>query len=79
MMFDEASGEPLDFSRHECREKARKLLRQNKPLLLVGSPMGMWDQLLQTGNPKLMRKEDWQSVYDRAREHAKFLFELYDL
>ena len=35
-------GQPYEFSKHECREKARQLIHKTKPFLLVGSPMCTW-------------------------------------
>ena len=72
-------GQPWDFSKHECREKARQLLHKTKPLLLVGSPMCTWFSLLQNLNKKHMSPEDWNKGYRRAVEHIKFVFEIYDI
>ncbi len=36
---DHDDGEPWDFTRKDKREKARALLRRQRPLLLIGSPM----------------------------------------
>ena len=71
-------GQPYDFSKHECREKARKLIHKTKPLLLIGSPMCTWFSVLQNLNKKHMSKENWQKAYNNAVEHIKFVFELYD-
>ena len=72
-------GQPWDFSKHECREKARQLIRKTKPWLLVGSPMRTWFSLLQNLNKKHMSPEDWNKGYRKATEHIKFVFELYDI
>ena len=72
-------GQPWDFSKHECREKARQLIHKTKPLLLVGSPMCTWFSLLQNLNKKHMSPEDWNKGYRKATEHIKFVFELYDI
>ena len=36
---DPDDGQPWDFSRRDKREKARRMLREQKPILLIGSPM----------------------------------------
>ena len=72
------TGQPYDFSKHECREKARKLIHETKPLLLIGSSMCTWLSVRQNLNKKHMSKEDWQRAYNNAVEHIKFVFELYN-
>ena len=39
LTVNDEHGQPWDFSKHECREKARQLIRKSRPMLLVGSPM----------------------------------------
>ena len=36
---DPDNGQPWDFSRHDKREKARRILGSSKPFLPIGSPM----------------------------------------
>ena len=72
-------GAPWDFSKHECREKARQLIRKSRPLLLVGSPMCTWFSILQNLNKGKVDPAEWQKGYDQAVEHIKFVFELYDM
>ncbi len=38
-VVDPEDGQPWDFSRRDKREKARAMLRRQRPLLLIGSPM----------------------------------------
>jgi hypothetical protein len=38
-VLDEEGGEPWDFSKRGKREKALKLVRTDRPYLLIGSPM----------------------------------------
>ena len=40
-VMDPEDGMPWDFSRPEKREKARRLRKEQKPFLLIGSPMCM--------------------------------------
>ena len=72
-------GRTWDFSRHDCRERARKLLRKTRPLLLVGSHMCTWFSVLQQLNKCKKDPEEWEKGFQRAVEHIKFVFELYDM
>ena len=73
------SGMPWDFSRHECREKARRMIRETRPLLLVGSPMCTWFSIIQNLNRGKVDPVVWEKGYKQAVEHLKFVFELYDM
>lgn len=56
LIVTDDQGQPWDFSKHECREKARQLVHKTKPLLLVGSPMCTWFSLLRNLNKKHSRR-----------------------
>ena len=43
---DPATGQPWDLSKHSARERVRKLVRDTKPLLLIGSPPPMHNVLV---------------------------------
>ena len=79
LTIKDETSQPYDFNKHDCREKARRLIHKTKPLLLIGSPMCTWFSVLQNLNKKHMSKEDWQRAYNNAVEHIKFVFELYDI
>ena len=69
-------GEPWDFDIPRMREKARKLLRQQKPELFVGSPMctaySAWQRINKQRNPSAYRRK-----LRAARKHLEFVCELY--
>ena len=74
---DPDDGEPWDFDRREKREKVRRLLRQQKPLFLIGSPMCTawcsWQKLnAQRRDPAITQRE-----LVRARVHLEFVVSLY--
>ena len=73
------AGRAWDFSRHDCRERARRLLKETRPLLLIGSPMCTWFSALQHFNKGKVDTAEWEAGFQRAVEHIKFVFELYDL
>ncbi len=74
---DHEDGMPWDFDVREKRDKARRLLREQRPRFLVGSPMCTawctWQRLnAQKRDPDLARRE-----LIRARLHLDFVMELY--
>ncbi len=73
---DPLDGLPWDFSRSEKRDRARSLLRTQRPLFLVGSVMctawSSWQQLNAAHDP-----ERHQQALVAARVHLQFLLELY--
>ena len=74
---DPDDGEPWDFDRSDKRSKARQLLRDQKPLVLVGSPMCTawctWQRLnALRRDGDLVRRE-----LARARIHLDFVVSLY--
>ena len=75
---DPDDGRPWDFSRHDKREKARKILRSSKPFLLIGSPMctafSTWQRL---NYAKSNDKPAMQRAFKDASAHVEFVAELY--
>ncbi len=74
---DPDDGEPWDFDVPGKREKARKMLREQKPLFLIGSPMCTawcsWQRLnAQRRDPAVTTRELVQ-----ARVHLDFVTSLY--
>ena len=60
LTVNDEHGQPWDFSKHECSEKARQLIRESRPMLLVGSPMCTWFRVLQNLNKPRMDAADWK-------------------
>ncbi len=75
---DPDDGEPWDFTRRDKREKARHLLRRQRPFLLIGSPMcrafSTWQYLndAKASNPDAVKR---QKI--RAKMHVDFVVSLY--
>ena len=75
---DPDDGKPWDFSRASKRAKARELIKQTRPMLLIGSPMctrfSTWQRLndAKAQNPDLIRK-----AHAEACAHIEFVVELY--
>ncbi len=55
-----------DFRKSEDRENATKCLREHKPMLLTGSPMGAMFSRLQNLSPWNEQKEN---IWNEAVEH----------
>ena len=70
---DPYDNRPWDFSRRSKRVRARKLIREQKPYMLIGSPMcrafSTWQALnrARSGDKKAM-----DEAYEAARVHITF-------
>ena len=75
---DPDDGKPWDFSLLAKRIKARRLLQQARPILLIGSPMctafSAWQQL---NYAKSQDQEKMRREYLKACVHLEFVAELY--
>ena len=74
-----SEGQRWDFDRKEMRDKARQLVMETEPILLIGSPMRTafctWQNLTNTKrDPGIV-----QRGYARAMVHIRFVMELYKL
>ena len=75
--IDPHDGKPWDFDIQEKRERALALVRKQKPLFLIGSPMCTafctWQRLnAQKSDSKLMERK-----LENARRHMEFVTQLY--
>ena len=68
-----------DFDCESDRRRARKLLNDKKPLLLIGSPMCTWFSSLMEWNKSKIPSDQFQVNLRRAIRHLEFTFQLYDL
>jgi hypothetical protein len=79
-VIDEYDNEPWDFDRLDKRERARKLVKEQKPMLLIGSPMcrafSTWQALNQT---KSRDPDKYRRARVQAELHIRFVCELYEL
>ncbi len=77
---DPADGRPWDFSLAHKRERARRLVMEQKPYMLIGSPMCTHFCTWQALN--IVKSKDRESM-ERARiaaeVHIKFVTELYHM
>ena len=75
---DPSDGKPWDFSKPEKRERARRIVREQRPYMLIGSPMctdfSTWQHLNEskTSDLEAMRKAKKKSI-----AHIEFMVSLY--
>jgi len=76
-VIDPEDGQPWDFSRKDKREKARRMQREQRPILLIGPPMcthfSTWQYL---NYSKSRDKAAMQRAYVGACAHMRFVAEL---
>ena len=64
-------GNPWDFDNHEQRAKARKRVEEEKPTILIGSPMCTAFSLLQQVNYAKMEPDRVRRILARARQQQR--------
>ena len=67
-----------DLSKADARRKARELLRQTKPKLLIGSPMCRMFSSLMNLNWDKMTPQEASRAWQEALMHLNFAIELYN-
>ena len=71
------SGEPWDSTVAANRLRAKRLLKSERPQLLVGSPMCTLFSQMQNLNRAKMGEEAFQEKLEKALAHMEFACELY--
>ena len=74
---DPKDDRPWDFSRHAKREKARRFIRESKPILLIGSPMCTAFSTWQRFNFAKTQRPDMCKAYKEACKNMEFVSQLY--
>ena len=76
---DPADGQPLDFSKPAKQDRARRIMREQRPYMLIGSPMcthsSTWQALneARTSDVEALRKAKRKAI-----AHIEFMVSLYD-
>ncbi len=74
---DPEDNEPWDFSRKEKRDKAKRRVDEDKPMMVIVSPMcGPFSQLQEVFNYPKMEKSKVEEKLEAALEHLKFAVEI---
>ena len=76
---DPKTGKPWDLSRPEVQSRVKKLIRQSKPLFVIGSPPCTAFSSIQSLNKGKRPKEVVERELRDAEAHMKFCIELYEM
>ena len=72
-------GRPYDFDKAEMREEAKRRVAEEKPYLLIGSPMctmfSKWQDLRKASRDPV----EFKRRFSKAMVHLRFLCELYKM
>ena len=68
-----------DFKDEKQRAKCRQMIIEEKPSLLVGSPMCTIFNALQNLNRPKMGEAKWKIAWDHGMKHLLFAFEMYEI
>ena len=74
----DAEGRAWDFDKSEVRARCRKLVRESRPAVIVGSPMCTMFSQLQRMNRGNYDPQEWSRMRVKAIMHLTFAFELYE-
>ncbi len=74
--IDPEDGKPWDFNKKSKRQKALNMIREQKPLFLICSPMCTAFCTWQRLNAQKCDSRKMQDKLDQAREHLKFVVQL---
>ena len=76
---DPLTGEAWDLGKHEVRERVRKLVRDTKPFMLIGSPPCTLFCALQNLQKGKRDEKAFQRRLENAKRHVMFCIELYTM
>ena len=76
---DPDDGKPWDFNNPEKRDKAERMIRDKRGLLLIGSPMCSAFSQLQSLNRTRIGEEKYQDMVKKGTEHLEFCAKLYKM
>ena len=74
---DPDDGKPWDFNDPDKADKVRRIVQQDKPLLLIGSPMCSAFSQMNRINFARMSKEDVDKVIEYGTRHLELCMGLY--
>ena len=79
LTVERKDGDQWDFSRKKHRAEATRMVLQDEPYCLIGSPPCTMFSVLQNGNRWRFTKKDWQQKLDKAEVHIRFCLQLYEI
>ena len=72
-------GDQWDFSRKRHRDEATRMVVQDEPYCLIGSPPCTMFSVLQNGNRWRFTESDWNRKLAEAEVHIEFCLTLYEI
>ena len=76
-VLDEDDGLPWDFDNIDKQKKAMRLVKEQKPYLLIGSPMCRAFSVIQHLNKQRMPAWTWEEMMAHGKRHLEFRCTLY--
>ena len=73
---DPITGTKWDLSLPNVQQKVLKMIREEKPQMIIGSPPCSLFSILQNGNPNNGSKELLEE-YEKAKENVRFCIKIY--
>ena len=77
LLTNDADGKPCDFEDSKVRLRALRLVRQERPRLLVGSHMYAWSSNMRALGREKAGESKYQEGLQRATRHIEFTCRLY--
>ena len=77
LQVNDEDGQPWDFDKVEQREKCIRLIQEQKPMFLIGSPMCTAFSALQNLNKWRMDTKKWNALQEQGVRHMRFAIKLY--
>ena len=74
---DPKTGRPWDLSSHAVRQRVRKMVKETKPFMVIGSPPCTMFSTMQNMNKGKIGKERFDKMLEDAKEHIRFCVEVY--
>ena len=79
ILINDENGKPWNFDDEAQRQKCKQKVRDEKPSMLVGSPMCTIFSTLQNLNRPKMGEAKWNAAWKYGLKHLLFAFELYEI
>ena len=73
LQVDNENGQPWDSDKTDHREKCLKMIQDQKPLFIIGSPMCTAFSILQGLNKWTMDSKKWNALWGTDVRHMRFV------
>ena len=79
MTLPNPHGEPWNFDREDHQKWCEQIVSDEKPALLVGSPMCKGFSSLMNLNVRQLPREKVVAIIEQCMKHLRFVFRLYEI